>query len=182
MLDFDVSLDVREVERMFKHMPRVVEKATVRTLNRTIDSVATIVRRLIAKDMGIPQKRVRIGMFKIKAVRHKLVASIGSTDRPINLIRFKARQTKKGVSASAWGKRRVYKGTFIGNKGRTVFKREEEGRLPIRGVWGPAIPKTMLQDYIIKAMRIQAGSAWRKNFPRNLQFYIDRETRGGSFF
>lgn len=175
MLDFDVTADFREAERMFKHMPRVVEKAAVRSLNRTNDSVATIARKLIAKDMGIPAKAVRVGMFKLKAIRHKLTASTIARGRPINLIRFKARQTKKGVSASAWGKRKVYKGTFIANKGRTVFKRKGKARAPIRGVWGPSIPKTMLEDYIVKAMQETANTQWQKNFARDLNYFMSRE-------
>ena len=174
MLDFDVSADFREVDRMFRHMPGVVNKAATRALNRTNNSVESIARRMIAKDMGIPAKAVRVGMFKIKATRHSLKASTVARGRPLNLIRFKARQTKKGVSASAWGKRKVYKGTFIGNQGRTVFKRVGKQRTPIKAVWGPSIPKTMLADYIVRAMQEKAGSQWQKNFARDLQFYLDR--------
>lgn len=175
MLDFDVSADFREVERMYSHMPGVVEKAAVRSLNRTNDQVATIARRMIAKDMGIPVKAVRAGMFKIKAMRHKLVAGTVARGRPLNLIRFKARQTRRGVSATAWGKRKVYKGAFIANQGRTVFKRTSKARTPIKAMWGPSIPKTMLQDYVIKAMNQTANRQWRKNFARDLQFYLDRQ-------
>jgi len=174
MLDIDVSADFGQVERMFRHMPGVVEKAATRSLNRTNDQVAVVARRMIAKDMGIPVKAVRAGMFRIKAMRHKLSASTVARGRPLNLIRFKARQTKKGVSASAWGKRKVYKGTFIGNQGRTVFKRTGKSRTPIKAVWGPSIPKTMLQDYVIKAMQETARNRWQVNFARDLQFYIDR--------
>ena len=174
MLDLDVTADFREVERMFRHMPQVVEKAATRSLNRTNDSVATIARRLIAREMGIPVKAVRAGMFKIKASRHSLAAATVARGRPLNLIRFKARQTKKGVSASAWGKRKVYKGTFIGNQGRTVFKRVGKQRTPIQAVWGPSIPKTMLQDAVVKAMAQTARTQWQKNFARDMQFYLDR--------
>ena len=45
----------------------------------------------------------------------------------MSLIKFGARQTKKGVSAKAWGKRKIYRGAFIGggrNSGkRLVFKK-----------------------------------------------------------
>ena len=174
MLSIDVSADFSQVERMFRHIPSVVEKAAVRSLNRTRDNVDVIARRLIAKDMGISVKAVRAGMYKIKATRHKLVAATEARGRPLNLIRFGAKKRNKGVSASAWGKRKIYKGTFIGNQGRTVFSRTGESRLPIEAKWGPSIPKTMLQDYIIRAMQQTAGTQWQKNIARDLKFYLNR--------
>jgi len=174
MLNIDVSADFGQVERMLRHMPGVVTKAATRSLNRTNDQVATIARRLIAKEMGIPVKAVRAGMFKFKATRQRLGAATVARGRPLNLARFKARQTKRGVSASAWGKRKVYKGAFIANQGRTVFKRTSKQRLPIRPVWGPSIPKTMLKAAIIKAMQQHARNQWQKNFARDMQFYLDR--------
>lgn len=175
MLDLDVTADVREVERMFRRMPKVVDRASVRSLNRTNDQVGTIARRLIAKEMGLPVKAVRAGMFKIRASRKKLSASTVAKGRPLNLIRFNARQTKRGVSANAWGKRKIYKGLFIANQGRTVFKRTSKQRLPIRSRWGPSIPKTMLENAIVKAMAQTAATQWQKNFARDLQFYLNRE-------
>ncbi len=186
MLQINVETDFRLAQRMLRDVPHVVEKAAVRSLNRTNDSVESLARRMIAKDMGIPAKRVKAGMFKIRAIRNKLSAGTIARGRPINLIRFKARQTKKGVSASAWGTRKVYPGTFIANKGRTVFKRVEGKHMPsrsgqtkhtqsIRGVWGPSIPKTMLERYILMAMQKQANSTWQKNFARDLRYYLARE-------
>jgi len=174
MLDIDVSADFREVERMVNHMPGLIEKAAVRSLNRTNDQVATIGRRLIAKKMGISVKAVRAGMFKIKAIRQRLDAATIASGKPLNLIRFKSRQTKRGISANAWGKRKLYKGAFIGNQGRTIFKRTSSKRLPIKPVWGPSIPVTMVQDAIIKAMARHARNQWQKNFARDMQFYLDR--------
>ncbi len=174
MLDFNVSANFREVERMVKHIPGLVEKAATRSLNRTNDQVATIARRLIAKDMGVSIKTVRAGMSKVKARRSLLTATTIAKDKPLNLIRFKSRQTKRGVSASAWGRRKVYKGTFIGNQGRTVFRRTSKLRLPIKPVWGPSIPAVMLQDAIVKAMAEHARNQWQKNFARDMQFYLDR--------
>ncbi len=174
MLDIDVSVNFREVERMVRHLPGLVEKAATRSLNRTNNQVATIAGRLIAKKMGISSKVVRAGLFKIKASKRNLSAVTTASGRPLNLIRFKSRQTKRGVSASAWGKRKVYKGAFIGNQGRTVFKRTGQQRLPIKPVWGPSIPKTMVQDIIVNAMSDHAHNQWQKNFARDMQFYLDR--------
>ena len=54
------------------------------------------------------------GLNKDKARRGDEEYSIFIKSRYKNVIEFGARQTKKGVSAKVWGKRRVYKRAFIG--------------------------------------------------------------------
>ena len=65
----------------------------------------------------------------------------------MSLKEFGARQTAKGVSAAPWGKRRVFPHAFIApTLGGHVFIREGRSRLPIRKLWGPAIPREMVKD------------------------------------
>ena len=61
-------------------------------------------------------------MKKDKARRGDETYTINIKSRYKNVIEFGARQTKKGVSAKVWGKRRVYKGAFIGS-GRNSGKK-----------------------------------------------------------
>jgi hypothetical protein len=58
------------------------------------------------------------------------------SDKRVNLIHFGARKVATGVSVKILkdGDRKVIKGAFIGNKGKTVFKRKGKERLPIKTV------------------------------------------------
>lgn len=85
-------------------------------------------------------------------------------------------QTKRGVRASAWGQRKVYRGTFLaqmpsGHKG--IFKRRMSSRLPIAELWGPSIPRLMIQRKIAGALETVAGERLRTNIARQ----IDRRLR-----
>jgi len=70
------------------------------------------------------------------------------------LSEFSARQRKDGVSAAPWGTRRVFKQAFIATSlSGHVFVRETHGglrvgRLPIRELFGPAIPRELLKDAV----------------------------------
>ena len=70
------------------------------------------------------------GLKKDKARRGDEEYSIFIKSRYKNVIEFGARQTKKGVTAKVWGKRRIYRGAFIGsgrNSGkRLVFKKRSD--------------------------------------------------------
>ena len=56
------------------------------------------------------------GLKKDKARRGDETYTINIKSRYKNVIEFGARQTKKGISAKAWGKRKVYRGTFFGGE------------------------------------------------------------------
>lgn len=112
-----------------------------RVLNRTGDTARTGVRRTLTKQTGL--KRAVI----VKAVRVKrsdpatLAYTMTSKGGDIALKFFGARETRKGVSAAPFGKRKVFASTFIKggrfpNRSGIVFrghvmKREGPGRVPI---------------------------------------------------
>ena len=65
--------------------------------------------------------------------------------RYLNLIEFGARQTKKGVSTKACGKRKLYKHAFIGsgrNSGKQlVFGKTRGNPKKLRALHGPSLPR-----------------------------------------
>lgn len=153
---------------------KAVPQAAARALNRTAQQASTAAVRTLAKETGLKQKDVREKVARIRAARNKLEAVIIATGRAFNLIRFKAKQTKKGVKASAWGRRKLYKGTFIANKGRTVFKRVGKNRKDIKPVHGPRIPREFVQQTNMKAMKDVASKRWPINFSADLKYYLSK--------
>ncbi len=72
-------------------------------------------------------------------------------DVTLSLKEFGPRQTGQGVSAAPWGRRIVFKHTFIGPNGH-VFKNihkmnaKSGRRNAIEKLYGPNIPKEMVKD------------------------------------
>lgn len=181
MLEMNVRGDVEEARRyLYGIERRAIPKAASRSLNRVASRVNTIARRRIAKQIGIQQKKIK-GGFKIqKASWRRLVASVTGSGKPIPAIRFKGtRQLKKGVKSEAFGGGTI-KGAFIATMPsgrRGVFIRKTRKRLPIRQTYGPSVPNAMVTDEVERAMDSTANETWRREWPRNLRFYLQREER-----
>jgi len=170
MLGVSVKHDVDAVRRQFGALGRQIDLAASRALNRAISSARTVAVRELSRSTGIrPQAAIRDRLPIKKASPNRLAAEIGVHAYTPNLARFAARQTKSGVSAAAWGKRRIYRGTFLANQGRTVFKRVSKARLPIAPVHGPRLAKEFVDPAITRAMNKVAGERWRKELNHELQ-------------
>ena len=102
---------------------KYIQKALVTSLNKIGAEVFTQAKRELKDATGLKVGVVAKGLKKDKARRNDETSSIHIKSRHKNVIEFGARQTKKGVSAKVWGKRRVYKHAFIGsgkNSGKKI--------------------------------------------------------------
>lgn len=146
-----VRIDITNADAIARRMQArtraIVDRATPAALNRAAQGTRTDGTRAAAAEMGVPQRTIRAGVRIIKASRASPRAAVIFAGRPIPLIQFNARQTKPGVTASAYGVRRVYRGTFIASlrstSTRQVFTRKGAARLPIKKVWGPGLAGTV---------------------------------------
>lgn len=131
-MKFDVSVDIRAAMKMLDNLNReIVPQAASAALNRVATSARKVAVDTIRRETNIKASAVRKYVTTSKSNKTTLTATIRASKYAPNLINFGAREVKKGVSANAWGKRKIYRGAFIGNKGRTVFVRTDY-KAPIR--------------------------------------------------
>lgn len=132
-----------------------------RALNHTGDKTFTVVRRVLAKEMGLKQSDLaRRGLTKKRANDASLMYQIVGRGGHIPLKDFASRQGAKGVSAAPWGVRRMFKATFIvASIGGNVFKRLGKKRLPIEKLWGPAIPREMVREVTANAFQTTVAAS-----------------------
>ena len=123
---------------------KYVQKALVTSLNKMGKEVMTQAKRELKDATGLKAGTVAKKMTKDKARRNDETYTIRIKSRYLNLIEFNARQTKRGVSAKAWGKRKNYRGAFIGrgqNSGKElVFKKVRDSKR-IKAVYGASLPR-----------------------------------------
>ena len=125
-MKFDVTVDIKNAMRALNEVHRnVIPQAASAALNRVATSARKTAVDTIRKETNIKAGAVRKYVSVSKSNKSTLTAEIRASKYAPNLINFGARQTKKGVSANAWAKRKIYRGAFIGNKGRTVFIRDD---------------------------------------------------------
>ena len=127
-MEVKVKSNMKKAIRDIGNVPKkYVQKALVTALNKVGAEVVTQAKRELKDATGLKAGVVAKKIKKDKARRGDETYSIKIKSKYLNLIEFTARQTKRGVSAKAWGKRKIYRGAFIGggrNSGkRLVFKK-----------------------------------------------------------
>ena len=114
-MEVKVNSNFKKALRDIGNVPRkYVQKAMVTALNKVGAEVFTQAKRELKDATGLKAGVVAKGMKKDKARRGDKEYSIYIKSRYKNVIEFGARQTKRGVSAKVWGKRKIYRGAFIG--------------------------------------------------------------------
>lgn len=181
MLQISVKSDMDDLARTLdraqrRQMPKIIKG----TLDRTATQTQTTAIKTISKETGIKQKTVRATFRVFKAKTTALVAVIRTrVKRAPNIIQFKAKQTKVGVIASPWRKRRTFKGAFIANQGRTVFIRKNLGdtRSKIKALWGPAIPNELIRKHVVRAWRKTIKARLPINFAQSVNRYFPKKVK-----
>ncbi|TJV68609.1 MAG: hypothetical protein E5X76_28935 [Mesorhizobium sp.] len=144
-------------------------------VNTTAKQVRTYAARIVAKQGGLKRgdvdPSIRVYPWSQPTT---LTAVVRGSGRPIALIKFAARQTKAGVTANAWGVRKLYKHTFIaamrsGHEG--VFVRETKKRFPIKELWGSGVTQVMSQAIEQGEIIADAQDRLTANVVRQLKRY-----------
>ena len=158
---------------------RVVPQVASRAINRTARTLFTRIKRQVAQDTGLKQKEIASRLMLVKSNKKTLFASVRMVGRWFNLIRFGAKQFKGGVRARAWGERKMYRGAFIANKGRTVFAltkeaREKKSRLPIKALVGPNPSREFNRLMRDPAVTKETLETFAKNFSHDLAYKLKK--------
>lgn len=135
--------------------------ALVRALNKMGQQVITASSREVRKaGYNLKAAEIKKSLKLKRATQGNYTATVTASGRPIPLILYGARQTAKGVTVSVLNGRKVIPGAFIATMptGHTgVFVLQPGGKhrkfkkagktswhqLPIRELYGPAIPDAM---------------------------------------
>lgn len=170
---------IKKVQRELRNFPKALPKVMSRGLNRTATSARTEISRSLSKRIGLKIKDVRDKLSLQRASYSNWRSAVRISGKKIGLIKFRVRQTKKGVTYKHGRKRVLVRHAFIatmktGHRG--VFLRKGIERLPIKEIRGPSLAQvfTGAQDDI---NRIQAESAAKlaKNIHDQVNLILKRK-------
>lgn len=168
-----------------KKMKQVLNRA----VNRTGDTSRTIVKRTLAKQTGLQQKVIHKALKVRRSSWGRLEYRMLTRGGDISLKYFKARETRKGVSAAPFGKRQVFANSFmkagkfprriiVGKLKGHVFtpasSLKKWGRPMERVKSGVIIPREMVQGDTASAF----DEASAKTLPKRVAHEINRLTGG----
>ena len=201
-MDLRIDVDFGDVQRRLGLLQDGVgTRALASAVNKTIAVARTDMQREITREFNVSAGYVRERLQIRRAVaslgRVGIVAQLkgGKGKRSANIIRFvehavtlaQGRKRAKAGTQSLLhvkvlrrGKSKPMKGAFIGNKGRTVFRRVGAQRLPIE----PVSTVDVASMFNAKRINSKVVETIRRRLPdifeREASFYVDRFNRGGT--
>ena len=176
-MEVKVNSNFKKALRDVGNVPRkYVQKAMVTALNKVGAEVVTQVKRELKDATGLKAGVVAKKIQKDKARRNDNTYSIFIKSRYLNVIEFGARQTKRGVSAKVWGKRKIYRGAFI-NSGRNsgkqlVFKKRKDDPKRIEALHGASLPREFHRQDMEKIFNKKIKNRFPILFNRAVEFHL----------
>lgn len=192
-IDIRLEPDFKQVRKWMRTLPdQVVDKATVRTLNRLVRVANTQAKRNIARPTGLKNKYVGKWIKPVRARRKRWAArmdinrigmstSLSRFPHRVKYVRVNGRKLqkiefKKGLGPAsariAGYSNRLFKATGIGGR-EQIFMRETESRLPITKPKGPTMGE-LFDYYADGPVRREIRQKMPVEFERNFNYYMTR--------
>ncbi len=176
-MEVKVNSNFKKALRDIGNVPKkYVQKAMVTALNKVGAEVFTQAKRELKDATGLKVGVVAKGLAKDKARRGDETYTIRIKSRYKNVIEFGARQTKKGVSAKVWGKRRVYKHAFIAsgkNSGKQlVFGKTRGNPKKLKALHGPSLPREFQRQDMESLFNKKIKTRFPILFKRAVEFHL----------
>ena len=176
-MEVKVKSNVKEAMRKLRNVPKkYIPKALVTSLNKVGAEVFTQAKKELAGATGLKQNVVAKKIKKDKAKKGEKTYSIHIKSRYLNAIEFGAKKTKKGVSANIWGKRKIYRGAFIGsgrNSGKQlVFGKSKKKKNKLKALHGASLPREFHREDMAKIFNMKIKKRFPILFKRALEFHL----------
>ncbi len=175
-MDIAVKNTIKKAMKNVKFVhQQYLPKALVTALNKVGAEVATQAKKELAGATGLKAGVVAKKIKKDKARRNDETYSIFIKSRYLNLIEFNAKQTKRGVSAKAWGNTKIYRGAFIGrgqDSGKKLVFKKVRGSKQIKAVHGASLPREFERQDMESIFNKKIKTRFPILFKRALDFYL----------
>ena len=175
-MDIAVKNTIKQAMKNVKFVhQQYIPKALVTALNKVGAEVATQAKSELAGATGLKAGVVAKKIGKDKARRGDEKYTISIKSKYLNLIEFNGKQTKRGVSAKAWGNRKIYRGAFIGrgqNSGKQLVFKKGRGSKQIRAVHGASLPREFERQDMKKIFNKKIKTRFPILFKRAVEFQM----------
>jgi len=176
--------DISKVKFMLGALSKAGDRVIQQAVNKTLTGVRTDATNEVAKVITPTKTAIRKTMTVYKMTAGDGNAFVKCVGGPLNLIEFKARQTKKGVTVQVKesGGRKLIKHAFIQtmkNGKRLVLWRVTKGgkrvaRYPIEAMSSLAIPDVMKHGPTMAEILRLGGIRLKKNLNARLNYELSK--------
>lgn len=200
-MQLDIKTNFPQVQASLKALRAdIAAKALTSAVNKTMDQARTQMVKEITSEYRVSssyvRERLRIKRASAKGGALAIVAELiggNGKKRSANIIAFLERsvslaqarkRSKDGTlkelrfQVRKGGGKKIIKGAFIGNKGRTVFVRTGKTRLPIKAVSTIDVPAMFNQKRINAAVVAVMKARLPVIFEREARFFVSKFNGG----
>ncbi len=187
MNDF-VRLDESAVARLTSYlngMPQNIPKAIARAMNRAIASVKTEASRSLRAKYTLKNSTILETLQIRKASPNDLVAAMLSRSNvaslPLNRYKVSPKSDTTGNNRQVVKVTKVKGNPFKVDKGfiwrGNVFRREGNGRLPIKKLTGPTVPQLLNSEALVPVLSDKAESTFMKRLDHEVTALLKGNTK-----
>ena len=196
-VQFSIKTNFPDVQRQLSALrDDVRSKVLASAMNKTVEQAKTQMIREITAEYNVTstyvRDRLRIKRASFKGGALGIEAALIGGDgkrRSANVIRFAEQvvtlaQARKRAKDGTLGQlrfkirksggKRIIRGAFIGNQGRTVFIRTSDKRLPIKSVSTIDVPSMFNQKKINARVVAMIEAKFPELFARDAKFFTDK--------
>ena len=162
--------------------PKAYKKALGKTVRRMGQRFRSTATKEVRKTYNIKSKDLKSNMRTVtKTTKEGTEWRFYVRSPQINVVKFGARQTKKGVSVKIRKDRgrKVIKGAFIANghfadqEYQRVFIRSTKSRLPIEAKFSLSVTQMFNKDVLDKAKK-EVDENYANEFKHHLEYYLGK--------
>lgn len=185
---------VDEIEKKLGNLKNKAPTALYRAINRAAQKAKTETKREVSDKYFITQREVSDTIRLTKASRAKLSAELTSKGGPIALSKFKVSprkqvsRTKRGKVSPAVYKAGVEKAggvkplsgnpkaffSAMGSGHEGVMERVSSRRLPLKQLYGPAVPSMVKNEEVIERIQKEATETLEKRIDAEINNILQR--------
>lgn len=180
-IEIQVHYDTRDIAVWLTraNMPQL-KRAVASALNRTITQVKTQATRSVRSEVKLKAKDIHDRLVLIRAHSSKsaslqMQAIMKISGKPVPLISYGARQTKKGLAVHVKKSRVILKHAFMarmrsGHGG--IFVRKTKKRLPIQELYSTRVSDVFKNTGFIPKLTHFAQGKFSHNFAHNMTYFL----------
>lgn len=155
---FKDQVAARFSKSLYAFSDKQAKLVMVRALKRAGKPTLTRVKKTITKEAGASYRKLG-GLVQSKPAPNfgNLAYTIHAEGGETNVALFGARQTKKGVTAKPWRKKRTFKSAFIVKAygGKVMRRTGSSGKGKyMEQLYGPNIGRELVRDYTVNSWKI----------------------------
>lgn len=176
-----IKVDVKEIYKVEKELGKYKSQAPLaisRAINRAATNAKSNASKKVREQYVAKAKDIKDTITIKKATRGNLRAIVKSSGERLPLIKFKVKpnnpKPKKPpkvlqVEVKKGGMKELI-GAFVADiNGNKVFKRTSSSRLPIKQLFGPAVPQMMNNDSVKDYIEKEATKMYQDRLDHEIQ-------------